>query len=238
MAYASRTRGVACDVFAAEGANPLKVERMRALGARVRLIGADFDDAKAAAREHAAREGAVFVEDGREPAIAEGAGTIGKELAEWSEPFTALLIPLGNGALLGGIAAWFRSVAANTRIIGVAAARAPAMERSWRSGTVIETDRADTIADGIAVRVPVPEALESLRGTVDDILLVEERSMLEAIHAIWECMGLIVEPAGAAGVAALIQHRDQLRHGLIGTVLCGANVTRTQLREWRIGAGV
>jgi threonine dehydratase len=238
MAYASRKHGVDCEVFAAEGANPLKVERMRALGARVRLAGSDFDDAKAAARAHAAREGAVFVEDGREAAIAEGAGTIGKELAEWPEPFAALLIPLGNGALLGGIAAWFRWVAADTRIVGVAAARAPAMERSWRSGTVIETERADTIADGIAVRVPVPEALESLRDTVDDILLVEERSMLEAMRVIWETIGLIVEPAGAAGVAALVQHRDRFRGGLIGTVLCGANVTRAQMREWQIGTEV
>jgi threonine dehydratase len=237
MAYASRKHGVLCEVFAAESANPLKVERMRALGARVRLAGADFDAAKAAARDYASREGSTFVEDGRDPAIAEGAGSIGVELSAWPEPFTTLLVPIGNGALLGGIAAWFHSAATATRIIGVVAAAAPAMELSWRAGTIVETGSAETIADGIAVRVPVPEALDDLRDVVDDVLLVEESSLIEAVRAIWETCGLLVEPAGAAGVAALMQHRDRLRGGLIGTVLCGANVTRSQMREWRIGGG-
>lgn len=237
LAYAARVHGVVCEVLAAVNANPLKVERMRALGARVRLAGADFDEAKDEARAFAEREGALFVEDGREPAIAEGAGSIGTELAAWPEPFAALVIPLGNGALLGGIATWFRSVARDTRIVGVAASGAPAMERSWRSGTVVQTERADTIADGIAVRVPVPEALDALRDAVDDIVLVDEQAIVRAMQIVWQAMGLVIEPAGAAGVAALVQHRDRFPSGLMGTVLCGANVTRAQMHEWKIGNG-
>ncbi len=103
LAYAARRRAIALDVFAAVNANPLKIERMRALGARVHLAGHDFDAAKAAARDHAARHGARYVEDGREVAITEGAGTIGVELATWPDPIDVLLVPLGNGALLGGM---------------------------------------------------------------------------------------------------------------------------------------
>jgi threonine dehydratase len=237
LAYAARKHGVVCEVFASTTANPLKVERMRALGAQVRLAGADFDAAKAAARDYAAREGTLFVEDGKEPSIAEGAGSIATELARWPEPFTALVIPLGNGALLGGMATCFRSVAPDTRIIGVVAAGAPAMERSWRTGSIVETERADTIADGIAVRVPVPEALEALHDAVDDVVLVDEQSIIKAVRIVWATMGLMIEPAGAAGIAALIQHRDRLRTGLVGTVLCGANVTTAQMREWKVGTG-
>ena len=99
LAWAARRRGVACEVFAAENANRLKVARMRALGAVVHLAGRDLDEAKEHARAHAAREGVAFVEDGRESAIAEGAGSIACELCEWPEPIGAVIVPLGNGAL-------------------------------------------------------------------------------------------------------------------------------------------
>ena len=235
MAYASRKRGVGCEVFAAHSANPLKIERMRALGAQVHMAGRDFDEAKAAAREHAARQGLPFVEDGREPAIAEGAGSIAVELCAWPDPFDVIVVPLGNGALLGGIATWVKSHAAQTQILGVCAAEAPAMERSWRSGSVVETATAATVADGIAVRVPVPAALDSLRGIVDDILLVSEAALQLAVRLVWDTLGLLVEPAGVAGVAALLEHRAVLARGLVATPLCGGNVTKQQMREWGIG---
>jgi threonine dehydratase len=229
LAFAARKHGLACEVFAAEGANPMKVERMRALGARVRIAGRDFDEAKAEARAYAARQGLPFVEDGREPAIAEGAGTIALELSAWPEPFEAVVVPLGNGALLGGMAAWLKHVAPSTRVVGVCAAEAPAMERSWRLQRPIETEHARTIADGIAVRVPVPAALESLRGVVDDVVLVSERALRSACRLLFDSLGLVVEPAGAAGVAALLEHRGMLAHGLIATPLCGGNLTREQV---------
>ncbi len=132
LAYAARARGISLDVFAAESANPKKVARMRELGATVHLAGRDFDDAKAHAREYADREGLAFVEDGREPAIAEGAGSIAVELLHWKEPITSMLVPLGNGALLGGVGAWLQHASPDTRVIGVCAAGAPAMKRFAR----------------------------------------------------------------------------------------------------------
>lgn len=222
LAFAARTRGIALDVYAAESANPRKVARMRELGATVRLAGRDFDDAKAHAREHALREGATFVEDGREPAITEGAGSIAVELFAWPKPIATAIIPLGNGALLGGMGTWIRHVSPATRIIGVCAAGAPAMRDSLRAGRAIESASVHTMADGIAVRVPVPEALDYLPPVIDDIVLVSEESLRQAMSMVEEETGLIAEAAGAAGIAALIEH-PELRSGLVATPLCGSN---------------
>ena len=222
LAWAARSRGVALDVYAAVSANPLKIARMRSLGATVHLAGRDFDDAKAHARAHAEQQGTTFVEDGREPAIAEGAGSIAVELFTWPEPVTTLVVPLGNGALLGGMGAWARHVSSSTRVVGVCAAGAPAMRDSLRAGRAIQTEEARTIADGIAVRVPVPEALDYLKPVVDDVVLVSEGALRQAMDLVLAETGLLSEPAGIAGIAALIEH-PALRDGLVATPLCGSN---------------
>jgi threonine dehydratase len=203
----------------------MKVARMRALGATVRLAGHDFDDAKAHARQHAEREGIPFVEDGREPAIAEGAGSIAVELLAWPEPIAAVVVPLGNGALLGGMGTWIRHASPSTRVIGVCAAGAPAMRDSLRAGHAIAAREASTIADGIAVRVPVPEALDYLAPVVDDVVLVSEAALRQAMTLVLEETGLVGEPAGVAGIAAILEHRDLRAEGLIATPLCGSNVS-------------
>jgi threonine dehydratase len=223
LAYAARARGIALDVYAAESANPRKVTRMRELGATVHLAGRDFDDAKAHAREHALREGATFVEDGREAAITEGAGSIAVELCAWPAPIAAAIIPLGNGALLGGMGTWIRHVSPATRIIGVCAAGAPAMRDSLRAGRAIESQSVNTMADGIAVRVPVPEALDYLPPLIDDVVLVSEESLRQAMTLLADETGLIGEPAGVAGIAALIEHPALRASGLVATPLCGSN---------------
>jgi len=228
LARAAVKRGRRIVMFAAENANPLKIARMRDLGAEVFLSGRDFDAAKAAAREYAEREALLFVEDGREPAISEGAGTIALELS--SEPFDAVLVPLGNGALINGVGTWMKAKSPATKIIGICAAAAPSMEISWRSGVLQTTRTADTIADGIAVRRPVPEALEDMRATTDDVLLVTEAHLTEAMRQLLRHTGLLVEPAGAAGVAALIAHRPRFAGQRIATPLCGSNIAPEMLR--------
>jgi threonine dehydratase len=232
LAYAARKRGVPLTVFAAQSANPAKVESMRRLGAEVRLEGEDFDEAKAAARALAGSEGWRFVEDGREVEVAEGAGTIALELCRWAEPFDALLVPLGNGALLSGVGTWMKAHAPSTAVIGVCAEGAPAMALSLQEGVKKTTQKADTIADGIAVRVPVEEALSDLSGVVDDVLLVDDGAMVEAMRLLFWKMGLVVEPAGAAGMAALLAHRERFAGALVATPLCGGNLTGQQVRRW------
>lgn len=224
LAYAARSRGVALTVFAAATANPRKVARMRSLGATVVQRGRDFDAAKEQARAFGREHGVHYVEDGRERAIAEGAGTIAVELCRWRDPIDAILVPLGNGALLGGIGTWIRAKSPSTRVIGVCAATAPAMRESLKAGRLVETATADTVADGIAVRVPISEALDYLRPVVDDVILVSEDSLNEATRTVQEETGLVAEPAGAAGVAALLEHKALRANGLVATILCGSNV--------------
>lgn len=234
LAYATRKRGLELVVFAAETASELKLDRMRRLAADVRLFGRDFDAAKQRAREFADETGSSFIEDGREPAIAEGAATIAVELCRWKSPFDFVLVPLGNGALLAGIGRWMKAHSPATRIIGVCAAGAPAMELSLRHGNLQVTESAVTIADGIAVRVPVPEALTDLASVVDEVLLVEDDAMLQAMRLVFRHHGLVVEPAGAAGLAAAIAFRDRFRRARVATPLCGGNLNPQQIRTWLV----
>lgn len=225
LAYAARKRGARLTVFASEKANTFKVERMRALGAEVRLVGEDFDEAKEAARESAKHSGSLFVEDGREPAISEGAGTIAVELCRWHDPLDAVLVPVGNGALITGVGRWMKAHSPRTRIIGVGAEGAPAMERSFRSGTCVNTDTVHTIADGVAVRVPVPEAVAEMAHLVDDMVLVDEEKILEAMRVLFLSLGLAVEGAGAVTLAALTLFQDQLAGKSVAILICGGNLT-------------
>jgi threonine dehydratase len=232
IAHAARSRGVSATVFAAVNANPLKVDAMRGFGAEVRLEGHDFDAAKAAACAFADATGCVFVEDGLHPAIAEGAGTIARELETAGALGDAVLVPLGNGSLVNGVGAWIKARRPATRVIAVVAAGAPAMAASWREGRVVETVQAETIADGVAVRKPVPEALAVMRATVDDVRMVDDASIVQAMRLAFGTLGLVVEPAGAIGLAALLADPELGRGGSVSTVLCGGNVTAGQARDW------
>lgn len=231
-AYAARAKGVQIIVYASVNANPLKIERMRALGAEVRLCGEDFDAAKAEAKRFAQETNSRMVEDSLEAATGEGAGTMGYELLQWPEPFDTLLVALGNGAMLTGVGRWVKAHAPVTRVIGIAASGAPAMVESWQAGRIIEHAAMQTIADGIGVRIPVPEAVMDMQGTVDDALLVSDESMIRAMKLLHQQLGLVVEPSGAVGVAALLENPDRFRDQLVGTIICGGNLTPQQVTQW------
>jgi threonine dehydratase len=232
MAFAARKRGLRLTIFASVAANPLKVERMRALGAEVRLVGEDFKVAHSAAKEFAAETGAQLIEDGRIPAISEGAGTIGLELLRWPEPFDAILVPLGDGALLGGVARWVKAHRPATQMIGICASGSPAMERSWRAREAQEQGQTETIADGIDVQSPYPEAVADIVGLADDILLVDDHALVSAMQQAHRDLGIVLEPSGAAGLAALHTYRERFRGQLIATILTGGNVAPQQMHKW------
>lgn len=229
LAYAAAKRGGKAIVFAARNANPRKIEAMGRLGAEVILEGSDFDGAKAAARAYAATHGLPFVEDGAVPEIAEGAGTIALEMTETLDrrgvALDAAIIPLGNGALLTGMGAWLKAAAPACRVIGVVAAVAPAMKLSFDHAQLETTATAATMADGIAVREPVPYALDCMREVVDEVLAVEEQSIAAAMAFCRDHYGLIIEPAGAAGIAALLEQGKAFAGRTVATVLCGSNVS-------------
>jgi threonine dehydratase len=232
LAYAARGRQIAVEVFAAEQASRVKIERMRQLGAKVRLVGRDFDAAKEEARAYATRIGARFVEDGDDVAIAEGAGTIGLELARGPERLDVVLVPLGNGALLSGVACAIKALAPKVRVVGVCAQGAPAMAEAWRTGEVRASASVNTIADGIAVRVPIAAALADLRALVDDIVLVDDDALITAMRLAFDHLGVVVEPAGVAGLAAAFALRDRFAGATVAVPLCGGYLTHDQARDW------
>ena len=232
MAYACRKRGVPLTVFAGTTANALKLERMRALGARVVLHGEDFDAAKSEARRAAQELGVRFVEDGFDIETLEGAGTIGLEWLSFPEALDALLIPLGNGALFTGVARVLKVRSPQTRTVAVQAVGAPAMVESWREGRVVVHERMTTIADGIGVRVPIPQAVEDVRGLIDDAVLVTEDAILRAMRLLHRHAGIVAEPSAAVGVAALLERPEAFRGRLVGTIVCGSNLTAEQMERW------
>jgi threonine dehydratase len=232
MAYAARKRGWPITVFAGAHANPLKVGRMRALGATVREGSDDPDELHAEAEAFARKNGFHLVQDGREAAIAEGAGTIAVELLRWPKCFDDIVVPLGDGALLGGMSRWIKAQCPTTRVIGVCSTASPAMERSWRSNKVVSAPLDPTIAGGIEVGTPFEEAVTDLTGSIDDVLLVPDSSLIAAMRLAHKELGLVLEPAGAAGLAAVLDHREQFRGRLVATVLTGGNVSPGNLREW------
>ncbi len=233
MAYAARKRGIRITVFAAKTANPLKIERMKSLGANVILHGEDFDTAKLEAKRYAQSKGAKIVEDSKDPETAEGAGTIGLELLQLPYKLDTLLIPLGNGAMVNGIARVFKARSPETRIIAVQAVGAPAMVESWRSGKLVTHERMNTISDGIAVRIPIPEALEDMRMLIDEALLVSDETTIECMQLLHRHAGLVVEPSSAVGLAAVHEHRNMFaENSHVGTIICGGNLTPEQMGLW------
>jgi threonine dehydratase len=227
LAAACQRRGLSATVFVAQTASAYKVQRIRDCGARILVAGADFDAAKEAARRFAQTQGQSFVEDGAEVAIAAGAGTIALEMLAADSAFDAILVPLGNGALLAGMGCWIRAQAPTIRIIGVVAQGAPIMAECVRQGRFVAPSPQQTvatIADGIAVRVPVAEAVEDLRGRVDEVLIVDDAALRDAMAWLRQDCGITAEPAAAAGVAAIAVHRRCFADQRVATVITGSNI--------------
>jgi threonine dehydratase len=222
VGYTCRSRGIPVTVFVPQDVNPVKLARMEAFGSTVSVGGADGDDAKRRARDFAKQDaGRIFIEDGEDPAISEGAGTIAIELLTAGTIDTAV-IPLGDGALIAGMALWLREHSPKTRIVGVCPQGAPAMERSWKAGGKVLSVAPDTIADGLAIRTPIARSLERIRALVDDIVLVDDAALRRAMQAAAGALGLLLEPAGAAGLAAIAG--GGIAGERIATVLTGSNV--------------
>jgi threonine dehydratase len=223
LAFAARERKRSVIAFVPAATAPNRIARLRQLGAEVRCEGSDYDDAKLRARTFAAESGLPFVEDGVQPAISEGAGTIGLEITGSGEHIDTVVVPLGGGALLAGIARWFKDEAPNVEVIGAAPAAAPAMAMSWKARAVVTSKEAATRAAGLAIRVPAAEAVSQIAATADDVLLFDESRLDEAIRMIRDETMLDVEPSGAAAIAVLAQHRQRFQSRNVAVIITGAN---------------
>ena len=204
-AWACERVGVRGIVYAPENAPQTKLERIRALGAEIRLVDGDLDNAKERGQHDAELWRLPFFEDGAEPMQYTAYEAIGDEIAAGLEsPPAAVVVPVGNGALMVGVGRAVERHAADAFRVGVVAKQAPVMADSWDAGKPATSSSSDTIADGLAVRVAIPLAVDSLREATDQMLRVSERELAEAL-ALLAAAGIRVEAAAAAPLAALRQ---------------------------------
>lgn len=232
LAYSGAQRSIPVTVVVAESANRLKIERIEALGATVRLEGDDIEDARRLACAIAERDGSYLVEDSLDLLTCDGAGTVGLELFERTQELDAVMIALGGGALASGIGCVAKALAPHVEVVAVQPEGAPAMALSWRSGSVVETETIDTIADGVAGRCPIPEVLDDLLVVIDDVVLVREESIKAGMRLLYRHAGLIVEPSAALGVAAVFEDRERFAGRRVATVVCGSNVMPGDFERW------
>ena len=223
VAWAARELGIAAQVFVPVGANAVKVERIKSLGARLTEVGADIEDARRAAESHAARADALVLDDATDAYVPVGAGTIGLELVEQLGDLGALYVPVGDSALIRGVAAAVKSQRPFVRIVGVQAAGAPAYYRSWKAGHVVTTATADTIADGLATTRPTESNVVAVRELVDEMVLVTEQAMREAMQLLLTSDEVVAEPSAAASVAALLE-AGRAHSGSVVALITGRNV--------------
>ena len=229
LTRAARRRGVGVTIFSEEGDNPEKLDAMRRFGAEVRLVTRGADG-KAEARRAAETMGAQFVEDGGHPEIAAGAGTMAEELARQCQDLDTVIIPIGDGALISGVGSWFKATSPGTRVVGVTAAGSPAMRLSLEARRPI-TAPAETIADGIAIHTPVASAIDDVAAVVDEIVSVDDEALLDAMALLLRSAGVVSEPSGAAGIAAILRHRALFATHRVAVIVTGSNVRPELLAE-------
>lgn len=213
----------------------IKVSGTRALGAEIVLHGDSLAEARARARELATAEQLEFIHPYNDEAIMAGQGTVGLEMLRQQPELEVLLVPVGGGGLLSGIATAAKALNPEIQVIGVQMQRFPAVVNAMTGSH--HGFGQDTIAEGIAVARPGEKCLESIRRHVDDFLLVDESDVEEAIVMLLEIEKTVVEGAGAAPLAALLRHRQRFFGKKVGIVLSGGNVD-PQLLSQIIGRGL
>ena len=222
VAYAGQLLNVPVTIFLPERANPVKTRRILDLGARLVATGPDLSAAIDAAYAEADRTGAFFLHDATDPDIPAGTATIGAEIVTQLPAADAIFVPMGDTALIRGVATAAKQLKPSIRIVGVAAANAPAYVLSWRGGGAVSTDTAKTIADGLAVRRALAPNVSAITTLVDDVRLVEEEELLAAMAHLSSREHLIAEPAAAAATAALMKDSDTA--GTIVALVTGKNI--------------
>jgi threonine dehydratase len=231
VAWAGKLLGVKARIFLPAACNPVKRGRIASLGAAIiESGGADLASAFELAAEYAKRPGVYFLNDATDADLPAGPATIGCEILEQAPETNAIFVPMGDTALIRGIAAAVKQLAPNAKIVGVQAERAPAYYLSWKANKVVGTETCDTIADGLATRTPEASNVRDIRELVDDVILVSEEEMLRAIATLLVEEHVLAEPAGAASTAALQKARGDYGENTV-LIVSGANISREVLRR-------
>lgn len=228
IAMASRIFGVPCTIVVPCGNNPEKNRAMRGFGAELVEYGRDFDEARQRTEEIREEKGLRYIHPANEPKLINGVGTYSLEIFEDLPDVDAIIVPIGGGS--GACGAITHALHSNTRVIGVQAEKAPSVYLSWRKGRIIETESADTFADGLATRVPFEMTFNIIRGGISAIVTVSEEEIKSSIRLLLETTHNLAEGAGAAPLAAGLKIRDQLRGKKVVLILSGGNIDLATLR--------
>lgn len=229
QARAARAAGLECTIVVPHGNAAEKNAAMAGYGARLVVHGADFDSARAEAARLAGEEGLYFVPSFH-PELVHGVASYAMELFAALNDLDSVYVPIGLGSGACGLIAARDALGLGTRIIGVVSEAAQAARLSVEAGRVVTTDSARTFADGMAVRVPDPEALAIYARGLDRIVTVSDDAVAEAVRAYYTDTHNLAEGAGAAPLAALLSEREQVRGRKLGVILCGGNIDAEWMR--------
>jgi threonine dehydratase len=231
IAYAARLFGVQAIVYMPEINNPNKVAATRRLGATVVERGADFDECRVLAEEHAQRDGMRFIHSSNEPWLVAGVGTYALELVEEEPYLDTVIVPVGAGSGICGTGIVVKTMSPGTRVIGVQAEQMPAAYQAYRSKELVALEGGKTWAEGLATRVAFDYPQRIMQETVDDMVLVSEEQMRRAMLTLMDTAHILAEGAGAAALAAATMMADDLRGKRVGIVVSGGNVTMETIQR-------
>lgn len=237
VCYGARLIGVQATVVMPEKANPDKVEAMRNLGADVVFHGEGFEEASERAMELEREKGYVYFHAANDPWIVAGHGTIGLEMLEEVPDLDVLVVPVGAGGLISGVALAAKTMNPVIEVIGVQAKKCAPFFRSRREGRMVAVDSARTFAEGLASRNPTPLPFRMIDRLVDDLVVASEEELRQAIVLLLEKTHNVAEGAGAAGTAGVVQLRERLAGKKVGTILSGGNLPREVLERALTDAG-
>jgi threonine dehydratase len=229
VAYHAQRLGIPSTIVMPVGTPFNKVERTASFGARVLIEGDSIDAAAVFARDMAAREGLTFVHPYDDPLIVAGQGTIGLELLADYPELDTIVVPIGGGGVLSGVATAAKSINPKIEMIGVEAALYPSMHNAVRG--LAPNNGGQTIAEGIAVKSPGKLTQAIITRLVSDLLLVNEDALERAVQMLAERQKIVAEGAGAAGLAAMIAHPGRFKGRKVGLVICGGNIDSRMLAQ-------
>jgi threonine dehydratase len=230
IAMACQLGGVACTVFVPEGNNPEKNAAMRAFRAKVDEGGRDFDAARERCEQAATETGARYVHSANEPLLIAGVGTYALEIFETLPDVDVIIVPIGGGSGASGNCIVRTALGSSARVVGVQAANADAFARSFRSGTRVVGEQANTFAEGMATRVTFDLTFEFLQRELDDLVVLTEDELADGVRLALRATHNLAEGAGAASLAAAMKIRDTLMGKRVVTVMSGGNLDAAKLR--------
>lgn len=231
VAHASKLMGVKSTVFMPIYTPPTKINATKAYGAEVILEGATYDDAAEAAKKYAHEKKMIFVHAFNDHQVIAGQGTIGIEIFEQLPAVDAVFVPIGGGGLIGGIALALKTLKPKVKIIGVEAEGAQSMKKSFEENKIVPLQSINTIADGIAVKTPKEITFELAKKYVDEVVTVNDEEISNALYLLLQRNKLVVEPAGAVSLAAILSKKKEFPGKNVVAVLSGGNVNLSLLTQ-------